>query len=132
VRQLGVEVETGHRVDALPDPPLILATELDQARTLLDDDALEWPSGNTVCIDLGLNRRRGDPFVVSDLDEAGWIERFSAPDSSLAPNGEELVQAQMPIRPGESTEGAALRLDRLLDASLPGWRERETGAGGKR
>ena len=32
----------------------------------------------------------------------------------------------MPIRPGESTDQAALRLERLLDASLPDWRERET------
>jgi phytoene dehydrogenase-like protein len=126
LRQLGVEIETGHHVDALPDTPTIVATELDQARALLGDDSLEWSSGNTVCIDLGLRRRRGDPFVVSDLDEAGWIERFTAPDPSLAPKDEELVQAQMPTRPGESTEQTALRLDRLLDASLPGWRERET------
>lgn len=126
VRQLGVEVETGCCVEALPEAPLILATELDQARKLLGDESLAWPSGNTVCIDLGISRRRGDPFVVSDLDEAGWVERFSAADPSLAPEGEELVQAQMPVRPDESTEGAALRLDRLLDVSLPGWRERET------
>ncbi|HEX6689325.1 MAG TPA: NAD(P)-binding protein [Solirubrobacterales bacterium] len=126
VRQLGVEVETGARVDSLPSSPTIVATELEHARTLLGDDSLAWPSGNTVCLDLGLTRRRGDPFVVSDLDEAGWIERFSAPDPSLAPAGEELVQAQLPIRPGENIDAAALRLDRLLDVSLPGWRERET------
>ncbi len=126
VRQLGVEVVTGHCVDALPDGPTILATELDRARALLGDDSLEWPSGNTVCLDLALRHRRGDPFIVSDLDQAGWIERFSAADPSLAPQGEELIQAQMPVRPGESTEQAALRLDRLLDASLPDRRERET------
>jgi phytoene dehydrogenase-like protein len=126
VRQLGVQVETGHRVDAIPEGPTIVATELDQARRLLGDNSLEWPGGNTVCFDLALERRRGDPFIVSDLDEAGWIERFSAPDPSLSPDGEELVQAQMPVRPGESTEQTALRLDRLLDASVPGWRERET------
>jgi len=126
VRQLGVEVETGRRADSLPDGPAIVATELDHARALLGDDSLAWPSGNTVCIDLGLRRRRGDPFVVSDLDEAGWIERFSAADPSLAPEGEELVQAQLPVCPGESTEAAASRLDRLLDASLPEWRQRET------
>lgn len=126
VRQLGVEVETGHRVDSLPDAPLILATELNQARTLLGDESLAWPSGHTVCLDLGLRRRRGDPFIVSDLDEAGWIERFSAPDPSLAPDGEELVQAQMPVRPGESPEQTALRLDNLIDLSLPGRHERET------
>jgi phytoene dehydrogenase-like protein len=125
LRQLGVEVETSCPIEALPDTPTIVATELDQARALLADDSLAWPSGNTVCLDLGLTRRRGDPFVVSDLDEAGWIERFSAPDPSLAPRGEELIQAQLPVRPGESTEAAALRLDRLLDAALPDWRERE-------
>jgi NAD(P)-binding Rossmann-like domain len=126
VRKLGVEIETGHRVDSIPDGPAIVATELEAARDLLGEDLLEWPSGNTVCLDLGLSRRRGDPFIVSDLDEAGWIERFSAPDPSLAPNGEELVQAQMPVRPGEGADEAALRLDRLLDASLPNWREHET------
>jgi hypothetical protein len=63
---------------------------------------------------------------VSDLDEAGWIERFTAPDPSLAPAGEELVQAQMPIRPGEHVEQAAARLETLLDGSLSDWRERET------
>jgi hypothetical protein len=83
-------------------------------------------SGRTVCIDLGISRRRGDPFVVSDLDEAGWIERYSAADSTLAPDGEELVQAQMPIRPDESADQAGMRLERLLDMSLPDWRERET------
>ncbi|HET9162347.1 MAG TPA: FAD-dependent oxidoreductase [Solirubrobacterales bacterium] len=127
VRQLGVQIETGQRVDALPDEgPTILATELPQARELLGDESLAWPAGDTVCIDLGLRHRRGDPFIVSDLDEAGWIERFSAPDPSLAPQGEELVQAQLPVRPGESNEATALRLDRLLDAALPDWRGRET------
>lgn len=126
MRDLGVQVETGCPVDALPEPPAIVATELSTARELLDDPSLTWQSGHAVCLDLGLTHRRGDPFVVSDLDEAGWIERFSAPDSSLAPKGEELVQAQIPVRPGEGTESAALRLERLIDASLPDWRERET------
>lgn len=125
-RRLGVEIETGHPVDALPEPPVIVATELGQARELLGEGSLDWPAGRTVCVDLGLEHRRGDPFVVSDLDEAGWIERFSAADPSLAPEGEELVQAQLPIRPGESPEEAGLRLERLLDDSLPARRERET------
>lgn len=123
---LGVVIVTGTRVEELPDPPVIVATELGQARSLLADDSVAWTSGHTVCLDLGLEHRRGDPFVVSDMDEAGWIERFSAPDPSLAPAGEELVQAQMPIRPGEDVERAATRLEVLLDGSLPDWRERET------
>jgi phytoene dehydrogenase-like protein len=126
VRELGVNVQTGSRVDSLPEPPVILATELDQARELLGDDNLSWPSGNTVCIDLGLRRRRGDPAVVSDMDEAGWIGRYSTTNPSIAPDGEELIQAQMPIRPGESADRAALRLERLLDVGLVDWRARET------
>ncbi len=125
-RELGVRIETGRRVEELPEPPVIVAAELGQARELLGDDSLRWLSGNALCLDLGLRHRRGDPFVVSDLDEAGWLERYSGADASLAPEGEELVQAQIPIRPGESSEQAALRLERLLDLSLPEWRSRET------
>src|SRR4051794_5088186 len=125
-RRLGVEVETGRAVESLPEAPAIVATELGRAAGLLGDDSLSWPGGHTVCIDLGLEHRRGDPFIVSDLDESGWVERFSAADPSLAPAGEELVQAQMPVRPGESTEGAALRLERLLEAAFPGLAERES------
>lgn len=124
-RRLGVEIETGHAVESLPEGPTILATELGRASELLGDDSLSWPGGHTVCIDLGLEHRRGDPFIVSDLDESGWIERFSAADPSLAPAGEELVQAQMPVRPGESSEGAALRLERLLEAAFADLRGRE-------
>lgn len=123
---LGVEVETEHQVEALPEPPAIVATELGQARQLLGDSSLSWLSGRTVCIDLGLTRRRGDPYVVSDHDEAGWAERYTTQDRSLAPQGEDLVQAQMPIKPGESPDQAALRLERLLDASFTGWRDRLT------
>lgn len=125
-RRLGVKIETKRRVEALPPPPVILATELGEARRLLSDPTLDWMSGHTVCIDLGLRHRRGDPFIVSDLDEAGWVERFSAADHTLAPAGEELVQAQMPVRPEERVEQATARLEQLLDACLPDWRERQT------
>jgi phytoene dehydrogenase-like protein len=124
--ELGAEIECGHRVDELPEPPVIVATELADARRLLGDDTLHWFSGNAVCLDLALTHRRGDPFVVVDLQESGWAERYTAADSTLAPEGEELIQAQMPIRPGESVESAAERLERLLDASFDGWHERET------
>jgi phytoene dehydrogenase-like protein len=123
---LGVEIECGHRVEELPDPLLIVATELADARGLLGDDSLRWLSGTAVCLDLALRHRRGDPFVVVDLQECGWIERYTAADETLAPAGEELIQAQMPIRPGEPVESASERLERLLDASFTGWRERET------
>jgi hypothetical protein len=121
-----VRIQTSTRLDSLPDTPVILATELDQARELLGDDGLRWQSGNTVCLDLGIRHRRGDPAIVSDMDEAGWIGRYSTTNPSIAPAGEELVQAQMPIRPDESAEQAGLRLERLLDQGLVDWRERET------
>jgi phytoene dehydrogenase-like protein len=126
VRELGVAVETGTRLDELPATPVIVATELAQARELLGEDSLRWDSGRTVCLDLGVRYRRGDPTVVSDLDESGWVGRYSGANPSIAPDGEELIQAQMPIRPGESADQAALRLERLLDVSIEDWRSRET------
>jgi hypothetical protein len=125
-REAGVTIATGERVDALPSTPTILALKMADARALLGDDTLTWESGNTLCLDLAVRRRRGDMYIVSDLDEAGWVERFTGPDRTLAPVGEELIQAQMPIRPDESADQAGLRLERLLDVSLVDWRERTT------
>jgi phytoene dehydrogenase-like protein len=125
-RSLGVEIVTGERVDALPEPPVIVALELRDARQLLDDESLEWPSGRTVCFDFGLRQRRGDPWIISDLDSAGWAERYSAQDPTLAPDGEQLVQSQMPIWPDETPEDADERLGQLLDRSFDDWRERVT------
>ncbi|MGA2165964.1 MAG: FAD-dependent oxidoreductase [Solirubrobacteraceae bacterium] len=126
LRELGVEVQTGSRVESLPEPPVIIATELHQASQLLGGEPLRWPSGRTVCLDVGLSRRRGDPWIVSDLDESGWIGRYSSSDREIAPEGHELIQAQMPIRPGESTDQAGARLERLIDQSVVNWRGRET------
>jgi NAD(P)-binding Rossmann-like domain len=127
VHELGVDVQTGTRIDELPaGGPVILATELAQARELLGDETLRWQSGNTVCVDLGLRRHRGDPAIVSDMDEAGWIGRYSTTNPTIAPDGEELIQAQMPIRPDESADQAGVRLKRLLDVSLEEWPQRET------
>ncbi len=126
LHELGVEVQTGSRVETLPEPPVILATELHQASELLGGEPLRWPSGRTVCLDVGLSRRRGDPWIVSDLDESGWLGRYSSSDRMIAPEGHELIQTQMPIRPGESTEEAGARLERLIDQSVAGWRGRET------
>src|SRR5438270_251076 len=125
-RSLGVTIVTGERVDSVPEAPAIVALELCDARRLLDDETLQWPSGGTVCLDLGLREHRGDPWVVSDLEASGWIERYSAQDNSLAPAGEQLVQAQMPIRPGESAEDAGARLEELLALSFEDWRGRVT------
>lgn len=125
-RALGVRIETGTRASKLPDPPVIVATELPVAARLLGEDELHWESGKALCLDIGLERRRGDVFVVADLDEGAWIERFTASDATLAPDGHELLQAQIGIRPGEDSATATARLEQLLDLTFADWRSRET------
>ncbi|MFF4039810.1 NAD(P)-binding protein [Streptomyces sp. NPDC001816] len=124
---LGVRIETLSRVDTLPtDTPVVVATSLSAARRLLGDDSLTWPGGRTVLFDLALRTRRGDAFAVSDLDAPGWIERFTAQDRTLAPAGEQLIQGQIPIGPGEARAGGLARAEELLDLAFEGWRERVT------
>jgi phytoene dehydrogenase-like protein len=124
---LGVRIETLSRVDALPtDTPVVVATSLDAARRLIGDASLAWPSGRTALIDLALRTRRGDAFAVSDLDAPGWIERFTAQDRTLAPEGEQLLQGQFPIAPHESRADGVARAEHLLDLAFDGWRDRVT------
>jgi phytoene dehydrogenase-like protein len=122
-RALGVEIVTGSRVEELPDPPVVVATTLRAASRVLGRE-LTAGGTSTVLLDLGLRRGRG-PFIVSDLDESGWIEMFSRPDHSLAPKGHDLLQVQLGLRPGESLDGGVARAERLLDGTHAGWRERE-------
>ncbi len=122
--ELGVHIVTGSRVDALPDPPVIVATQLESAAILLGDPGLAWESGRCVLLDLGLDQRATDLWTVFDLDEAGFAERFSATDPSLAPAGRSLVQATMPLRPDEPRPAATARLESLIDLGFPGWRHR--------
>ncbi|MFE1550868.1 NAD(P)-binding protein [Streptomyces sp. NPDC058718] len=124
--EMGVRIETSSRVDSLPldEGPVVVATALPAAARLLGDPSLTWDSGRTVLVDLALETRKGDPFAISDLDAPGWIERFTAQDPSLAPAGQQLVQAQLPIGPGESKADGIAHAERLLDRGFPGWRER--------
>jgi phytoene dehydrogenase-like protein len=122
--KLGVRMHTDARVDELPSTPTVVATSLTAARRLLGDATLRWESGSTVLLDVAVHRRRGDAFFVSDLDEAGWFEDFSRPSPALAPPGQALVQAQMPIRHGERRDDAVRRLEDLVELAMPGFRER--------
>ena len=119
-RSLGVAIVTGERVDVAArsarDRRAGAARRAPAAPRRLPPLA-QRPH---VTLDLGLRERSGDPWVVSDLDSAGWIERYSAQDPTLAPPGEQLVQGQMPIRPGESADSAALRLERAVRRFLRG------------
>ncbi|MFD5174715.1 NAD(P)-binding protein [Nocardia sp. NPDC058379] len=124
---LGVVIETGARVDALPDGgPVIVATDLDSARRLLGDETLTGTGGFAVLLDLAVTRDRRDRFVVFDLDEGGFHECYSAQDDSVAPAGESLFQLQMPVRDTESRAAAHRRLAAFADATIPQWRSRTT------
>ena len=107
--------QTGSRVDELPEPPVILATELEQARELLGDESLRWKSGQH-----RLHRPRPAPPPRRPgrrlRHGRGRLDRALLDDQpSIAPDGEELIQAQMPIRPqrerraGRAAPGAAAR-----------------------
>lgn len=120
-RALGVQIRTGSRVLDLPAPPVIVATELSEARDLLGDDpSLSVESGNVLTLDLGLSSRRGDPQAVLDLDRGMLAERF--PGS--APPGQVLIQACHGLPPDADPDEALARLEDLLDLAFPGWRDR--------
>lgn len=125
-RGLKVHIETDSRVEALPEPPVIIATKLSAARRLLDDPALQWPGATTALLDLGLRAGPRWPRLVLDLDQRVYIARYSAFDRTLAPDGHELVQASAGARPGESAETAVGRIEAVLHAVLPRWSERVT------
>ncbi len=125
-RAQGVEIVTSSRVDVVPEPPVIVATQLESARALLGDPTLAWESGRCLLLDVGVVADRRDAFLVFDLDDAGFVERASAPDPSLAPPGHSLVQADMPLRPAERRADALARLEHLFDLALPDWRDRLT------
>jgi NAD(P)-binding Rossmann-like domain len=122
----GVTIELRSRVSQVGDGITIIATELESARRLLGDDTLDWPSGRTALLDLGVVRGRSDAFVLSDLDHCGWLETFSYPDPTIAPAGEHLAQISAPIGHEESKAVGVARAEGLADLALPGWRERTT------
>jgi phytoene dehydrogenase-like protein len=124
---VGVRIHAGSAVSELPGTgPVIVATELSGARRLLDDDKLTWPSSRVASLDLGIEARRGDAFIISDLDGCGWVECFSYPDPSLAPVGHHLVQAQVGMYPDETLADGVTRAEALCDLGYPSWRDRET------
>ncbi|MFC0041527.1 FAD-dependent oxidoreductase [Actinomadura rayongensis] len=125
--ELGVAIETGARVDALPaDGPVIVATDLASAARLLDDPSLTWPSGHAALLDVAVRSHRRDRTLAFDLDEGGFHESYTMQDDSIAPRGESLFQLQMPIRDGERHAQAHERLRAFADQLLPGWADRVT------
>ena len=121
---LGVRIELGAPVDAVPDGPTILAVPIERAGELLDDASLPPTGTRTALLDLGLEAN-APPLLASDFDESGWVETYSLPDPRLAPPGHHLVQAQKGLRPGESLDDGIGRIESLLDATYGAWREQE-------
>lgn len=129
-RAAGVGIETGASVASLDDVvaagPVIVAVDPGAARRLLGDDGLRVESPRVALLDVALRSRRGDPYIVSDLDESVFATRVTAVVGSLAPEGEELVQLSGGARPGEGLAEAEARLEAVLDVTFRGWRERVT------
>jgi phytoene dehydrogenase-like protein len=123
--ELGVRVVTRSPVDGLPDSPVVVALDQAAARRLLGDESVWWHGARTVLLDVGIVAARGDAYIVSDLDEAGWAERFSRVDRTLAPKGHSLVQAHLGLLPDESLDAGVARAEALLDAGFADWRQRE-------
>ncbi|KAA8886846.1 NAD(P)-binding protein [Nocardia colli] len=125
--ELGGAIETGARIDRLPTGgPVIVATDLNAARTLLGDDSLHWTSGHCALLDIAVPASRGDRTLVFDLDEGGLHESYTMQDDTIAPPGESLFQLQMPTRTGESASMTLTRLELFADTVVPGWRDRAT------
>jgi phytoene dehydrogenase-like protein len=124
-RAAGAVIETGAKVDRLPDGPVIVAVGPRAARALLPGADLTVTTTATALLDVGLapGGRRG-PSALGDTDEGGFATRPTATDPSLAPTGHDLVQALLGLRPGEPAEEAGARLDALVEVGWPGWRER--------
>jgi phytoene dehydrogenase-like protein len=123
-QELGVQIHTGSRLDELPEPPVIVATSLAAAGKLMGSE-LSWPGARTALLDIGLRLSPPWPASVLDLDDRVYASRPSSAKASVAPEGHELIQASAGIRPAESLDAAAARIEALLDAGYPGWREAE-------
>lgn len=123
--KLGVRFRLRCRVQRLEQGPVIVATHLADARRLTGDPSLEWSSGRTALLDLGLRTDEStDWFRVIDLQDRIYMARYSVVDRSLAPRGADLLQAAAACAPSERLDVAIRRIERLLDMSSPGWRDR--------
>lgn len=122
--RVGVRITTGVTIETLPEPPVIVATQLREAASLLDEPQLDWEGTRTLLLDLGLSAARGQPFAVFDADEHGFVERITGFDSAAAPAGRDLIQAHIGLRPNESPDEGEGRLAALLDLSFRDWQER--------
>jgi len=142
-RDVEVEIHTGSLVSDLPRAPVILALPLSAGGRLLPGRQLHASGTRTVLLDIALRSVGRSPRVVFDLTDRLYLTRVTGPDPSLAPAGEDLIQASAGLRPSESLEEATLRIEaRWMPGSPAGvnarpgdgeasprlqWRNRPTG-----
>jgi len=123
--RLGVTFRLRCRVKSLEQGPVIVATHLADARRLTGDPSLDWSSGRTALLDLGLRADEStDWFRVIDLQDRIYMALYSVVDPTLAPRRADLLQAAAACAPWERLDAAIRRIERLLDMSSPGWRDR--------
>jgi phytoene dehydrogenase-like protein len=123
-RLLGVRIETGSRIESLPEQPVIIATSLNAASKLLGRQ-LDWLGAQTVILDVGLCHARRWPSAVLDLDHRLYITRITSVNPSAAPRGHELLQASAGLRPEETIDAASARIEETLNDGFPGWQAAE-------
>lgn len=122
--QLGAPVDSGQLSDLTSRGPVIVAVEPGAARRLLGDPVAPRDDRRAALLDIAVKRRRQDPYLILDLDEAIFSTRPTAVVPTLAPKGIDLVQMVVGMRPGESLEVAEGRLEGLLDSAMTDWRGR--------
>jgi phytoene dehydrogenase-like protein len=123
--RLGMRFRLRSRVQSLDQSPVIVATHLADARRLTGDPSLDWSSGRTALLDLGLSTDEStDWFRVIDLQDRIYMARYSVVDPTLAPRRSDLLQAAAACAPWERLDAPIWRIERLLDMSSPGWRDR--------
>ncbi len=120
----GEPVSAGDLVDLAAKGPVIVAVEPGAARRLLGDATAPRDDRTAALLDIVVESKRADPYLIVDLDEATFSTRTTAVVPELAPEGRDLVQLVVGMRPGERLDEAERRLEAVLDSAMPGWRPR--------
>lgn len=127
---IGVHIELAAPVDAsrvsdlAANGPVLLAVGPGGARRLLGEAVASRDGRRVALLDIAVDHRRTDPYLIIDLDKAIFSTRTTAVVSTNAPDGQELVQMVAGMAPDETLDQAERRLETLLDEAMGDWRSR--------
>lgn len=121
--QLGVAIETRHKVTVLPESPVVVATGPGASHRLLGGHPIH-AEPRVALLDLAVAGEIPLPSSLLDVDERLYLARYTAFDRSLAPDSEELIQIDCGCFPGERLAETQARIERVLDSIAPMWRRR--------